>query len=188
MKDFFTQIGQYILIGVLFLGVIIFWVGLGPKRLDFNLVFVIIGLIIMSPYLFYFTYLYYYAKKEVNSEKKDIDILKNNGERLVVNLEDLKITKTRVSYTSKIIHNTARTGALNQLIGNADANIRTTRFSMNEINFKVPYGNNFIKFKKFIDMEPETLMLHFAVKKETYLYVDKRNMSNYYLDLEFLNN
>jgi Ca2+/Na+ antiporter len=187
MKVFLTQIGQYILNGIFFLGIIIFWVGLGPKRLDFNLAFVILGLIIMSPYLIYFFYLYYQAKKEVNSEKKDIELLKDKGERLVVNLEDLKIKRTRVSYTSKIIHNTARTGALNQLIGNPDANIKTTRYSMNELNFKVPYGNNFIKFKKFIDMDPKKMLLHFAVKKETYLYVDKTNMKNYYLDLEFLN-
>lgn len=158
----------------------------GPNH--FNSAFIIIGLVIMFPYIAYFIKIFYFDKRKYNLKQKNtIDELKRKGIKLPVNLEVLKINKTRKSYNSQVINNTTRSGALNQLTGNPEKNIRTTEFNDNEVKFKVPYGNNFIKFTKSIDMEPTTLMLHFAVKKETYLYVNPANINDYYLDLEFLN-
>jgi len=137
IKNFLLSIGQYIIIGIFCLGLIIFLLGFGVRgNRIINIYLIGIGLLILLPYLIYFLIFYINIKKEVSNKDHNIEELKEKGEKLLVNLEALKIKKTRVSYSSKIIHNTARTGALNQLIGNPDANIRTTRFSMNEINFK----------------------------------------------------
>lgn len=193
MKNFFSNLFLYFLIGVFILGFVIFYVGLGISRTvrtesDFNGIFVIIGLTVMFPFVVYLIkVLYFDQRKESRKQKSSSSELKRNWVKLTVNLEALEINKSRKSYYSKVINNTARSGALNQMAGNPDRNIRTTEYNGNEIKFKVPYGNNFIKFTKIIDMEPSNLLLHFAVKKETNLYVNPKNINDYYLDLEFLN-
>lgn len=158
------------------------------SRLGFRSFWIFLtGLLMLAPFSIY---LYFATNRFTNKDIEDVEriqTLKQNGIKLHVNLEVLELSKTRKSYYSKVIHNSARSGALNQLMGNPDKNIQTTTYINNEIKFKVPYGNNFIKFTKTINMEPTTLMLHFAVKKETNLYVNPTNMSDYYLDLEFLN-
>ncbi len=47
-------------------------------------------------------------------------------------------------------------------------------------------GNELIKYKLNIDMDPTKLKMHFAVKEKTELYVDSENIDNHYLDLSFL--
>jgi uncharacterized membrane protein (GlpM family) len=193
LKKFFSNVVLYVLIGIFILGLLLFYVGLGISGNDtdapnFNRIFIIIGLIILFPYLIYFIKIFYFDKKKYNRKaQNNILKLKINGVVLPVNLETLKINKTRKSYYSKVIHNTARSGALNQMTGNPDDNIQTTECNRNEVKFNIPYGTNFIKFTRTIDMEPTTLLLRFAVKKETFLYVNPVNMNDYYLDLEFLN-
>lgn len=148
----------------------------------FWLVIITIAFIIM-----YYRKVFFIGKKE-HVSKSEIDILdlKMNGIRLAVDLEKLKISKTRKSFHQEIVNDTSL-GILSEFITTDDEAYNTVESNSNEIKFKIPYGNSFIRFTKTIDMDPTTLLLHFSVQKETYLYVDPKNKRHYYLDLEFLN-
>jgi hypothetical protein len=183
VKEHLSNLGRYLLIGIFFLGLIILFISLGGKGRTFNYIFLIIGFTITLPYVVYFFWLFYIDRKKDIKTLLNIEELKKNGNKIIVNLENVKI-KTRNSYATKI--NNSRTGAINQIIGNSDKNIETIEFKNNSISFKIPYENSFIRYSLTIDMDPINLKLHFATKKETILYVDKKNMNKYYLDLEFL--
>jgi len=190
LKKLFSNLILYTLIGIFALGVVMVYAGIGEDRSTrnhFNGTFVIIGLVILLPFSIYFIKIFHFdQRKESRKQQKIISELKTNWVKLTVDLESINIDKSSKSFSSKVIHNTARSGALNQIMENPDPHIHITEYNINEIKFKIPYGNNFIKFTKTIDMEPTKLLLHFAVKKETYLYVNPTNMKEYYLDLEFL--
>lgn len=159
----------YILTGIFFIGFIILYVGL-----DGNLLFVGIGTLILFPFIIWFLVLNLKEKKFNREKKIEIQKLKKYGEKIIVNLENIKINSN--SWRQEV----RKTSKYGDKISHIDINY-------NLIEMKIPYKNEFINYSLHIDMDTTKLKMHFAIKKETILYVDLKDKNKNYLDLEFLN-
>lgn len=169
LREKLNRIFGYLLAGIFFLGFIILYVGLNG-----NLIFVGIGTIILLPFIIWFL-ISYIKEKKIDSEKKDeIQKLKKYGEKVIVNLENIKIVSN--SWTQEV----RKTSKYEDTVSHVDINY-------NFIEIKIPYKNEFINYSLHINMETTKLKIHFAIKRETILYVDLKDKNKNYLDLEFLN-
>jgi hypothetical protein len=112
--------------------------------------------------------------KKFDTEKEiEIQNLKKYGEKIIVNLENIKIKSN--SWQQEVIKNSR----YEDEITNIDVNY-------NIINIDVPYKGESINYCIHINMETTKLKMHFAIKRETILYVDLKDKNINYLDLEFL--
>ncbi|TDE46525.1 hypothetical protein E0I26_00115 [Flavobacterium rhamnosiphilum] len=155
--------------GIFFLGFIILYVGI-----DGNLLFVAIGTVILLPFLVWFFLLNLKEKKFDTEKKAEIQKLKKYGEKIIVNLENIKINSN--SWRQEV----RKTSKYEDEVSHVDINY-------NLIEMKVPYRSEFINYNFHIDMDTTKLKMHFAIKRETILYVDLKDKNKNYLDLEFLN-
>ena len=169
LREKLNGIFGYFLAGIFFLGFIILYVGL-----DGNLIFVGIGTLILLPFLIWFLIIKIKEKKIDIEKKAEIQKLKKYGEKVIVNLENIKINSN--SWKQEV----RKTSRYEDKVSYVDINY-------NLIEMKIPYRNEFINYSLHIDMETTKLKIHFAIKRETILYVDLKDKNKNYLDLEFLN-
>lgn len=120
---------------------------------------------------------------EVKYEKALAD-LKLGGEKVKVDLDSVKIKSNKWNET--IITDNTQYAGLNELVGRADRNMKTVVKNLNQITIKIPYNGKTIRYKANVQMDLDNLKIHFAIQKETTLYIDPLNNRNMYLDLEFL--
>lgn len=59
VKEYLSNLGKYLLIGVFFFGLITLFISLGGKGRTFNYIFLIIGFAITLPYVVYFLWPFY---------------------------------------------------------------------------------------------------------------------------------
>lgn len=169
IKEKISGLVGYLLTGIFFLGSVILYVGI-----DGNPVFVGIGAVILLPFLIWFLIIVKKEKKAESDNKAEIQKLKKYGEKVIVNLETLKINsnswqqefRKKSKYEDKISHE---------------------EINYNIIEVKIPYRGEFIKYSIHINMETTKLKMHFALKQQTILYIDLKDKNINYLDLEFLN-
>ncbi|WP_426065384.1 hypothetical protein [Flavobacterium sp. DSP2-3-1] len=168
LREKLNGIFGYFLVGIFFLGFIILNVGL-----DGNLLFVGIGTVILLPFIVWFLILNLKEKKLGTEKKAEIQKLKKYGEKIIVNLENIKINSN--PWRQEI----RKTSRYEDKITQVDINY-------NLIEMKIPYRSEFINYSLHIDMETTKLKMHFAIKRETILYVNIKDKNKNYLDLEFL--
>ncbi len=159
---------KYIILGILFLGLLIFRVGL-----DGNLMFVAIGIIILLPFTVWLFIENSKEKKVIENNKAEIQKLKKYGERITVNLENITIKSN--SWQEEIRHTSQY-----------ENDVISVGINANVIELKIPYRGEFIHQTLYINMDTTKLKMHFAIKRETILYVDLKDKNKNYLDLEFL--
>lgn len=123
-------------------------------------------------------------KKASNKFLNQKDRLKREGSKIIINLNDVEIKSN--SWSEEKIEYNSKTGALNQISGRAELNIETQTKHRNIISFQVPHNNQLIQISQEVEMESTTLQMKLALQKETSLYFNKKNPSEYYLDVEFL--
>lgn len=168
----------YILIGIAIPGAIILYVGLGR-----NIAFVIVGLVLILPFVLFLLISYLRAEKKKNDDKLTLETFKKTAEQIKVDLNLAEISTN--SWTDEIVSNNKAAG-WNQLSGDGGKNIKYIPRTQNWIRIKVPYKDTFIHYEVIVEKEITSLKMHFALQKETILYIDKNNPDINYLDLEFL--
>ena len=178
IKKIVSDFGSWIFAGLTFLGFIIIYSGIGGRGRykateETNLYFVAVGIILILPFLIYMLKTKILLNKVEDEESKRIADLIKTGDKVIVNLDNLEIQSN--SYKQEIE------------VGSG-YNTRNEYIDINHnvILIDVPYNNDSIKYKLNIDMDTTKLKMHFAIKKETELYVDSTNPNNNYLDLRFL--
>ncbi len=139
-------------------------------------------------------------KESQDRERLDklIAELRENGEKIKVDFSkcDIKTndyTEEQPQYGSKIdfltldLERSIQTW--NAISGDDDKNIKQVEVYQSVLVFKNERNGKTETFiSRIIPKERATLMFKLSDKKETTLYVDKKNRSRYYFDLEFLNN
>lgn len=168
LKETLNGLFSYLLAGIFLLGFLFFWVGI-----DGNKLFVGIGTLILLPFAIWFFIQNRKLKKLENENEIEIENLKKYGEKIIVNLENLKIKSN--SWQQEVI----KSSKYEDEITNIDVNY-------NMINIDIPYKGENINYCVHINMENTKLKMHFAIKRETILYVDRNDKNKNYLDLEFL--
>ena len=167
-KENLIQIFKYIVNVILILGFFVFYIGLNG-----NLLFFWIGIAIL--FLYYVWYLISKSKLRKSRLKieDEVQILKKQGEKIKVNLENVKIISN--SWQQEV-RKTSKYEDEDFLVD----------IHKNFVEIKITYKGRTIDYSFYIDMDTTTLELHFALKKETFLYVDLKDKEKMYLDLEFL--
>lgn len=173
IKNILSNLGYYIIAGIFFLGYIIIYAGIGGRNRDGNITFVWIGLLILLPFGIWFLI----EKARSRKAEKESEMVKQKlirtGDKVVINLDDIEIKNN--SWNQEFIIGQGK----HQRIEHRDINY-------NYIQLEIPYRNQKIKYNLHIDMELTKLKMHFAIKEQTYLYVDSSDINNNYLDLDFL--
>ena len=178
IKKLLSDFGIWIFTGLTFIGIVLIYVGLGKRgRYDYsgttNWYFVGIGIVLMLPFLFYLIKTKFKLKKLIDEDTNRINELIKTGNKITVDLNELEIRTN--SYKQEI-----SVGS-----GYQERNEHID-IDHNVIILDIPYQDVRIRYKLDIDMEPTTLKMHFAIKKETEIYIDPKNPNNNYLDLSFL--
>tara|TARA_R110000850_G_scaffold275296_3_gene414410 strand:- start:17 stop:571 length:555 start_codon:yes stop_codon:yes gene_type:complete len=180
LKEILSDFGSWIYIGLTFLGFIIIYAGIGGRGRynptgDANGYFIGVGIILILPFVIYMIKIKLMQKKSSDEYAERINELIYNGDKVIVNLNNLEIKSN--SYKKEIeVRNSGGNGTRNEYI---DVN-------HNVIRFTVPYKNESIEYRLDIYMDTTKLKMHFAIKKTTVLYVDPENPNDNYLDLRFL--
>lgn len=177
LKKLIADFANWIFIGFTLFGFLLIYLGTGArgrhKSGEPNIYFILIGIILIVPFLIYLLKAHIQVGQSEDAETKRIATLIKTGDRIKVDLKDLEIQNN--SYKQEIEVGSGYNGR-NEYI---DVN-------HNVILINVRYKNNPIRYELNIDMEVTKLRMHFAIQKETELYVDPTNPSNHYLDLRFL--
>ena len=178
IKKILSDFAGWIFTGLTLFGFLLIYVGIGARGRyraggETNFYFVAVGIVLILPFLIYMLKTKILLNKEEDEESKRIADLIRTGDRVIVNLDNLEIQSN--SYKQEIE------------VGSG-YNTRNEYIDVNHnvILIDVPYNNDSIKYKLNIDMDTTKLKMHFAIKKETELYVDSTNPNNNYLDLRFL--
>jgi len=185
IKKVISNIGFYAIFIILFFGMVFIMAGIGGRGLKGNSTFIWIGLLLITPFVLYFILDCIKSKRKEYKSKLELENFKKTADKIVIDLENIKIKSN--SWTDTVVVDNTRYGGLNQLTGNEDKNIKMIKRDINYVKISVPYKEKTLNFNLSVAMEATILKMHFAIKKETILYVDPENPDNYYLDMEFLN-
>ncbi|TKD61432.1 hypothetical protein [Flavobacterium sp. ASW18X] len=183
-KDIFENIKSYLFIGTFFFGFVIIFAGLPGRNRDWNLYFILIGLAMLLPFAIWYLNDHLKLKRLDKKYEKALADLKLRGEKVKVELDNVKIKSNKWNET--VITDNTQYAGLNELVGRADRNMKTVVKNLNQVTINIPYKGKIIRYKANVQMDTDNLKIHFAIQKETTLYIDPLNNRNMYLDLEFL--
>ena len=116
--------------------------------------------------------------------KKKLEKFKSESTKLKVNLLEAEIKSNK--WTEKVITDESKYAGLNQLNGEPEKNFKLEEKVVSHLKVKTKYNGKTIEFGRNVNMEPDNLRIHLELQKETYLYIDPKNIENKYLDLEFM--
>lgn len=178
IRKIITDFGSWIFTGLTLLGFLVIYVGIGGRGKyqrpdEINFYFIAVGIVLIIPCIIWFMKIQLMSKKIEEDSAVEIQNLLEFGDRITVNLDNLEILTN--SYLQQISVESG-SGQRNEYV-NVNHNV---------INLKIPYRDNFINYRLSLDMDPIKLKMHFAIKGETTLYVDKNDLNKNYLDLRFL--
>lgn len=167
-------------VALFFLGLILFFNFLGSNWLFFG-----IGILLMIPLPCVIFFALQEAKHLQREEQRRIEKLKQNGEKIAVDLLNVQIKSN--SWTESEITAPARVVALDTIIGQEHRHIKKVQQHHNVVMHTRNINGKEHECISYSNMELTSLKMHFAIQKQTYFYYDKNDTDNYYLDLEFLN-
>lgn len=122
-------------------------------------------------------------RKENKEYKNNLAKFKSAAEKIKVELNQVEIISN--SWSEQEFSNT-RAAQIEQMYGDGERTKITTEYNINVIKFSLKIKDEVVHFEERIDMDRKTLEMKLLMQKETTLYFDPANYSNYYLDLEFL--
>lgn len=190
IKNYLASFKTYIFIGITFIGFITILAGLGFKGRwntpgDGNIYFIGIGLLLLVPAIIWYVKSRRQDKKINDRLKEKIELLKKTGEKITINLDLVKIKPSQLQ--EKIITDNTTYSGLNGLAGREDRNFKIVNKTVNQLTLIKSHKGRKIKYQESIVMDSDNLKIHFAIQKNTILYIDPNDGKNMYLDLEFLN-
>lgn len=122
-------------------------------------------------------------QKENKEYKNSLAKFKSAAEKIKVELNQVEIISN--SWSEQEFSNT-RAAQIEQMYGDGERTKITTEYNINVIKFSLKIKDEVVHFEERIDMDRKTLEMKLLMQKETTLYFDPANYSNYYLDLEFI--
>jgi len=151
-----------------------------------NLQFIIAGgsVIVLASIIYWILYFREKRKEKRNQTKREAELnrFKQEARQIVVYLDKVKIKSH--SWTEEIVVRESKYSGVDTLFGNYHHNVEKVKNELNTVEFEIPTSNGKnIKYKTRIDMNKESLQIHFAIQKSTIFYVKD---DDHYLDLEFL--
>jgi hypothetical protein len=118
------------------------------------------------------------------SSKNKLERFKSESTRLNVNLLEAEIKSNK--WTEEVMTDETKYAGLNQLNGEPEKNFRIEEKVVSHLKIRAKYNGKTIEYGQNVNMESDNLRIHLELQKETYLYVDPKNIENKYLDLEFM--
>ena len=169
-KQVLTNVFNWIYFGISFLGVILIYAGFGTTT---NLYFVGIGFVLLVPAILYFVKLSRLDKKLRDQEEARIHKLIKSGDQVIVNLEEATIKSN--SYLHEV-----------EVDNGGNNRLEKVQVNHNVVIINAVYRGTTFCQNIHINMETKLLKMHFALQKNTLLYIDPNTPENNYLDLRFL--
>ena len=120
----------------------------------------------------------------LKSNKSKLNDFKLNADKVLVDLTIAEIKSN--SWTEEVITDNSNYAGLNQLTGQSEKNFKLEEKILNHVKVKTKYNGKNIEYGTNVNMDTDNLKIHLSIQKETYLYIDPKNIENKYLDLEFL--
>jgi hypothetical protein len=168
----------------MFLGCIILYVGLGARSNSPNIYFIIIGLLILQPFMIYLISDKIKSSRKEKRFRRELADFKRRAIKVKVDLDNVSIKSN--NWKDTIVTDNTKYAGFNEIFGDPNRNIKSVRRSLNHVSIKIPYQDKTIKYDLSIPMDITKLKIHFAIKKETTLYIDPMDEKRMYLDLEFI--
>lgn len=172
----------YIAMGLFALGYVILRAGLKNDNAVFLFIGIISMLIVAILIGIYFLASGFKQRKQEREYQKQLQLFKLSARKIVVSLEDVEIKSN--NWTDKILKDDFNYGLLDAMAGYDESNFMQVDRNLNAVAITLTIDGSTIDYFVNIEMEPKALAMHFAIKKETYLYISAEER---YLDLEFLN-
>jgi hypothetical protein len=181
------SVGSYLLIGLLFLGLIIIY---GVSRASvFNWTYFLVGLgLIAIPGLILFLLLRTTDSGNKKEKQNAIKAFKRNADVIEVNLSECVI-KSNSWTEEKERYSNYRVQAWNTLGGDSEKNIEKVTYNSSTITYKTNYkGQEQIFESGTVGKDEITVSMLLEHQGKTKIYIDRLDPDNYYFDLEFLRN
>ncbi|MBJ6366807.1 hypothetical protein [Snuella sedimenti] len=185
IRSFLNNLFRNFLLGLLFLGIILFFVGLGyrgkyQKVSDSYLPMALIGLGILTPYVIYLFYTSnkYIKRQKIHFEKEsnDFNAFLNTSIKADLNLDDVEI----ISFNSK------SPDFYETKVGKVIQKDFYKNNNLNDVEVEFPFGGQKLNYFFKTGKELDSIKIHFAIKKETKIYFDESDSDKIYVDFDFL--
>ncbi|WP_046757514.1 hypothetical protein [Kordia jejudonensis] len=183
IKERLYNIGQNVLLGILFFGVICIIVGIKVSKN--NWIFISIGAVLVLPFLIYFFWLRNKAEDATAQQEKEFQFFLKTADRVHVVLDEATITEKKHTEVHEVTQD-YRAAALNEVSGNGHHNEEKVTYTYCVVSFTVVYkGKEFI-VEDVIHKDETSVRMHFYMQKITTLYINPNDTSKMYLDLTFI--
>ena len=183
-KKILNQIGFYVIFGFTILGFTIIYVGLGTRSSSPNVYLIIIGLSFLLPLIIYLISIKIKSKRNEERHQRELFEFKRKAIKVKVDLGNVSIKSN--CWNDIVVTDKTKYAGFNELFGDTNRNVKSVRKSLNHVSIKIPYQGKTIKYDFSNAMDITKLKIHFAIKKETTLYIDPVDKNRMYLDLEFI--
>jgi len=147
--------------------------GLLDNYKSYNIYLVLIGIILLIPYLLIFLKVKKFFVRQSSLEEDRIDKLIKTGKRVELDLKNVPVKTNSYLQEVKVGHG-------------RNERIEMQQVHHNVLIFYVQAGNEKSAYKVDVFMEPEKLKIKLLLQEKTYIYFDAQDSDNYYIDLSFL--
>lgn len=175
------QFLYYILVGGLGLGFVVLRAGLQSD----NFIFIGLGLLLMVVFGGILLARIFFARRQdhkaEDQRKSNLRAFKQRAKKIEIDLESADIQSN--SWTEEVAAGEDQYSGLDEISGTGKRNLVQINQNKQVLSFRVMVDGETKMYSKHVNMDMDTLRLHLAVQKTTYLYIDGEEE---YLDLDFL--
>lgn len=138
---------------------------------------------IISLYIVYFIIEFLRLGNYGKTSEANLEAFKDEKQKLIINLADVTIKSNRKFET--VVEDNSFESLLKKTSDLSGESIKMQKVT-NHYTLIIPYKKQKLEYDLKTDCDIDKLRMHFAIQKETILYVDPKNPKTNYLDLGFL--
>lgn len=184
-KERLHDIGQNILFGISFLGLIAVIIGL--KSTETNWLFIGIGAVLLIPFGVFTFWLKNTSEKVTKKQEVAFQKFLKTADRVHVILDDAKIVEKKHTEVHEV-NQDYRAAGLNEISGNGHYNEERITHTYCEVTFPIDYKGKKISVEEIIPKDETSVRMYFYTQKITTFYINPNDMNEVYLDLTFIEN
>lgn len=183
IKKILSNIGKNILLGILILGVLFVFVGIMSTKI--NWLFIAIGIALLFPFGIFFLLDLNKDSKLITQKESEFQDFIKTADRVFVLLNDATIHEKKHTEIREVEHYKA--SALNEITGNGHHNEERVTHTYCEVTLRANYKDRYITYVETVNKDATSVRMKFFMQKSTILYVNPKNTTEYFMDLNFLN-
>jgi len=147
-----------------------------------NIFILVFGMFLLLPPLIYYIFSKIFYERSQNRYQEMLESFKKEATKITAEIDSYQINSNNRSLQNAVNRKHNFFNSITKSFFTERIKNKTKTF----VAIKISYSNITEESGGYFTKDPETLKMILGMHKETYIYIDKKNPENKYLDLEFL--